>query len=114
MDKKPELDTLCAEELDKPLTLSELLDTINSLQNEKAPGPDGYPAELYKTFSVKLALLLLDLLQCASYRPISLLNNDVKILSKALGRRIEKILPSVISQDQTGFIKDRLNLASNL
>uniref|UniRef100_A0A8C4S006 Reverse transcriptase domain-containing protein n=1 Tax=Erpetoichthys calabaricus TaxID=27687 RepID=A0A8C4S006_ERPCA len=138
----PQIDALSAEELDKPLTLTELLDAIKSLQSGKSAGPDGYPVEFYKKFSTQLAPLLLatfteardnqilpqtfrqalitvfpkqnkDLLQCASYRPISLLNNDVKILSKILARRMEKVLPSVISQDQTGFIKGR-HPSSNL
>lgn len=42
---------------------------------------------------------------CGSYRPISLLNTDEKILAKVLACRMEAILSSVISDDQTGFIK---------
>ncbi len=48
-----------------------------------------------------------DPLDCASYRPISLLNCDVKILAKVLASRLEDVLPTVISPDQTGFIKNR-------
>lgn len=44
---------------------------------------------------------------CSSFRPTSLLNQDFKILAKALGLRLEKILPSIISNDQTGFIRGR-------
>lgn len=46
---------------------------------------------------------------CRSYRPISLLNVDVKILAKILALRLGTILPSIISTDQTGFIKNRLS-----
>lgn len=42
--------------------------------------------------------------KCGSYRPISLLNVDYKILTKALALRIEKVVPSIIHEDQTGFI----------
>lgn len=95
--------------LDAPLTLSEIKETISSMNSGKSPGPDGYPVEFYKRFSNQLAPLLLEVfnhsysqgslpatlqqasislihkkdkdpLNCASYRPISLLPVDVKIL----------------------------------
>lgn len=45
--------------------------------------------------------------ECPSYRPITLPNVDLKILSKILARRLEKVLPSIINTDQTGFIVAR-------
>ena len=38
-------------------------------------------------------------------RPISLLNVDYKIITKAIVKRLEKVLPSIINPDQTGYMK---------
>lgn len=35
------------------------------------------------------------------------MNVDTKILAKALACRLEKVLPTIISEEQTGFIKGR-------
>ncbi len=122
--------------LEEPISQEEVIAAITSLQSGKSPGPDGFPSEFYKKFSVQLAPFLTtvfsesfksgtlpptlnqacislllkkdkDPLDCASYRPISLLNCDVKILAKVLASRLEDVLPTVISPDQTGFIKNR-------
>ncbi len=106
------------------------------MPNNKAAGPDGLPAEFFKHFWNTISPLfmkmcqkikhtseipqhmnstLLSLLpkpdkdppQCANYRPLSLINTDIKIISKALTIRIEKVIPHIIHPDQTGFIKGR-------
>lgn len=41
---------------------------------------------------------------CTPYRPISLLNNDLKIPTKTLDTRLMQILPNLLSIDQTGFM----------
>lgn len=49
----------------------------------------------------------MDPLNSASYRPISLLPVDVKILVKVLACRLGPIIPLIISENQTGFIGGR-------
>lgn len=123
-------------DLDHPLQLQEISAAISTLQSSNAPGPDGFPIKFYKKFSTKLSPLLLNMFeyslsqgtlpksltealitfllkpekdptQCSSYRPISLLNADVKILAKLLAIRLESPLVSIILANQTGFIKGR-------
>ncbi len=51
-----------------------------------------------------------DPVKCNSYRPISLLNSDIKILAKILALRLDTVIENLISKDQTGFVRDRHSL----
>uniref|UniRef100_A0A8C7WYP2 Reverse transcriptase domain-containing protein n=1 Tax=Oryzias sinensis TaxID=183150 RepID=A0A8C7WYP2_9TELE len=111
-------------------------EAIQNMQSGKAPGPDGFPIEFYKKFGEKLLAPLLamyeesytkDILppslrlasitlilkpnkppnECSSFRPISLMGSDIKILCKVLARRLESHLTDIINNDQNGFIKNR-------
>ena len=42
-----------------------------------------------------------------NWRPITLLNVTYKIASSCIGNRIRKVLPTIISYDQSGFMSDR-------
>uniref|UniRef100_A0A3B1IK57 Reverse transcriptase domain-containing protein n=1 Tax=Astyanax mexicanus TaxID=7994 RepID=A0A3B1IK57_ASTMX len=132
----PKISTDIAKDLGQPISPSEVQNAIDSLKNGKSPGPDGFTAEFYKTFATQLvpfltrvyndafksgklpqsltsasiSLLLKkdkDPTLCSSYRPISLLNVDFKILSKILAQRLQKVMPILITTDQTGFISGR-------
>jgi len=120
-------------QLEEPLSLEERRSALYSMQNAKAPGPDGFTVEFFKRFGDKLLPLFEESfvdfhlcrlpstfsqasitvilkmgrgpLSCGSYRPISLLNVNCKLLAKILAHRLEATLPSIISPDQTGFIK---------
>ena len=47
-----------------------------------------------------------------NWRPISLLGDDYKIASTAIANRIKKVLPTIISHTQKGFLKNR-SMAEN-
>lgn len=46
-----------------------------------------------------------DPLNCGSHRPSSLLNTEAKILAKFLARQLERVVPTIVPSDQTGFEK---------
>uniref|UniRef100_A0A3Q2T5F5 Uncharacterized protein n=1 Tax=Fundulus heteroclitus TaxID=8078 RepID=A0A3Q2T5F5_FUNHE len=80
----PKLQDEDRELCDAEISSTEVLQAIKSLQNNKTPGPDGFPVE-----------------------PLSLLNADYTILSKLIALRLEDVIPKIIHADQTGFVKNR-------
>ncbi len=46
-------------------------------------------------------------------KPISLLNIDYKIIAQVLSTHLQAVLPSIISDDQTGYLKGRYICQNN-
>ena len=106
---------------------------IKALPNNKTPGEDGLPAEFYKVFWLDIKNYLVecykycyteknmsitqrrgilclipkkkDPLLLKNWRPLSLLNQDYKIMSKLIAERIKTVIPYLIDYDQSGFLK---------
>ncbi len=137
----PRISQMDKESLEAPLSLEEL-HSLKSLQKSKFPGLDDLPPELYLEIWDLVGILMLnsfnfaiehgvfrrdqktslislllkkgkDPLDCSSYRPISLIPCDLNIYAKVFASRMEKVIHSLIKEDQTGFIKGR-NASDNM
>lgn len=105
---------------------------IGTTKPGKAPGPDGFtiqykallPSLMVKLFNTvgSTSSFAVDTLQahisvipkegkdpasCGSYRPISLINIELKLFRKILKTRIQQHLPHQIHLDQVGFVPTR-------
>ena len=118
---------------DGQLSIQECWNALNSMQNGKSPGNDGLSKEFYVCFFAELGDLLVNTqnysFKCGelttsqkqaiitliekkgrdkrlikNWRPISLLNVDVKIAPKAMALRIKPVIHKLVHCDQTPYV----------
>ena len=114
---------------DGKLTVDKCYKSLQLFESNKSPGNDGLAVEFYRAFWHILGNLMVDSLNCSydfgelsnsqkqaiitliekrdkdkrylsNWRPISLINVDVKIGSRAIVKRLENVLPSIIHYNQ--------------
>lgn len=128
--------------LDTNLTTDDFSEAVRSMQINSSPGSDGITSEFYKLFFKDLSPLFLamtkeifeeealtdsqnlsyitlipkesdDPTNMKHFRPISLLNVDYKIITKALTTKLSTVMPHLIHPDQTCSVKGRNIQQSN-
>ncbi|KAJ9537397.1 hypothetical protein OSB04_030130 [Centaurea solstitialis] len=121
--------------LECAFTEKEVKEAVWSCGSNKAPGPDGFTFEFIRKFwsivgkdffdavkffesnccinpgsnssFITLVPKVKDLLSLADYRPINLIGCVTKVISKVLAERLKGVLDTVVSKNQTAFVKGR-------
>lgn len=123
---------LCEKEIEK----EEIMRAIELLNGGKSPGIDGLVGEFYKAFKDKISTILKEVYDQVfekgelyqmmgmglmkiiykgkgdktvlnNFRPITMLNTDLKILAKVLADRMRKVLPTIIKTNQSYGVNGR-------
>lgn len=117
------------------VSVNECESTLKRMKKNKSPGIDGITTEFYQTFWPLLGKLVVDSFnegyengqltesqrksvisliykkgdkeQISNYRPISLTNVDYRLLAHTLADRLQNVINSVVSTDQSAYIKKR-------
>ena len=116
------------------LTERECLKALKTMEAGKTPGSDGLPAEFYKVFWTDISIFLIRSLNHAyetgqlsitqkrgviklipkkdtepyyikNWRPLTLLNCDYKIATKAIANRLKNVIPNLKKRQSNWFYK---------
>lgn len=125
-----------AEAMEGLITPEEYESALGGSRAGRAPGPDGFPLSFFKALKDQLTPWFLrafnslrslppstvDLYRatitlihkegkdpglCDSYRPIALLNSDLKLFAKIIAERMQRFIFKLIHNDQVGFVPGR-------
>ena len=132
----PKLNDQQKKDLESEITWNEIQNAVFSMKLGKVPGCDGLSVAFYRKFcnvlrepmwkmyqevlckgkfgiSGKKGIMSLipkkgkDTRYIKHLRPLTLLNNDFKFLAKVMANRLKRVLPSIIGDQQTGFMEKR-------
>jgi len=132
----PRLTTEDIAGLEQPILEEEIFQAISLSADNKSPGTDGLGNEFYKQFWPEIRELLTgsinhslqtgslsisqrqgiislipkgskDINYLKNWRPISLLNQDYKLIARILAERCKIHLHKLVSEDQNGFVPGR-------
>lgn len=134
-DDIPQVTSAKSEMLISESTYKEVRGAIFQMEHNKAPGPDGFPAEFYQAFwevikddlmalfsdfqkdtlplySLNFGIITLlpkkeEAKQIQQYRPICLLNVSFKIFTKVATNRLTGIADKIICPTQSAFMPRR-------
>lgn len=122
-------------DLDEPFAKEEIDEVIKHLPSDKSTGPDGFNTDFVKAcwpiikedfyelcFAFQAGEITLQSINgsyismipkidnpetVSDFRPISLLNISIKVITKLLANRLQKHIVDIVHKNQYGFIKSR-------
>jgi len=122
--------------LKQVVTLEEIKQVVDNMEDDRAPGPDGFNVNFIKIcweiVKIDLLKMVMKSQRCIKiggstnsaflalipkekgaktfdrFRPISLCNIGYKIITKIMANRLKNILPQLIPENQGGFVKGRM------